>query len=119
MANYCNNCGKQINPDDSFCNNCGTDLQSANNFKAQPGYPTRQYTTQPKLYRSVDDRWVAGVCGGLGRHFNIDPILIRIAFILAIMSGFGLVVYIVLAIFVEEDPSSLEYSPPRSGKPKY
>ena len=119
MTYNCNKCGKPINPDDAFCNNCGTEIGGSNKVETQRGYPPRQITTQPKLYRSVDDRWVAGVCGGMGKHFNIDPILVRIAFIIAIMSGFGLVVYIVLAIFLEEDPTSLEYSPPNSGKPEY
>jgi phage shock protein PspC (stress-responsive transcriptional regulator) len=119
MAKYCDNCGKPINPEDMFCNNCGTEIRGSNKADTKRGYPPRQINTQPKLYRSVDDRWVAGVCGGLGKHFNIDPILIRIAFILGIMGGMGLVVYIVLAIFVEEDPTSLEYSPPNSGKPEY
>jgi phage shock protein PspC (stress-responsive transcriptional regulator) len=119
MAKYCDTCGKPINHEDSFCNNCGTEIGGSSKSETPRSYPPRQFTTQSKLYRSVDDRWIAGVCGGLGRHFNIDPILIRIVFILAIMSGFGLVLYIVLAIFVEEDPTSLEYSPPNSGKPEY
>ena len=119
MAKYCDKCGKPINPEDVFCNNCGTEIKGSDNAETQRSYPPRQIATQTKLYRSVDDRWVAGVCGGLGKHFNIDPILIRIAFILGIMGGMGLVVYIVLAIFVEEDPTSLEYSPPNSGKPGY
>lgn len=36
-----------------------------------------------KLTRSADNRWLAGVCGGLGEYFNIDPTLIRIIFVLA------------------------------------
>ncbi|MHA1513193.1 MAG: PspC domain-containing protein [Candidatus Hodarchaeales archaeon] len=79
MVNYCDNCGKQINPDDSFCNNCGTQISDSKRGEASRINTPRQITTQPKLYRSVDDRWIAGVCGGLGKHFNIDPILIRIA----------------------------------------
>ncbi|MCZ7666359.1 MAG: PspC domain-containing protein [Chloroflexi bacterium] len=34
-------------------------------------------------YYSVDNRWLAGVCGGLGEYFNIDPTLIRVIFVLA------------------------------------
>ena len=34
-----------------------------------------------KLTRSADNRWVAGVCGGLGAYFNIDPTLIRVIFV--------------------------------------
>ena len=119
MANYCDKCGKPLNPDDIFCSNCGTQIKDSKTSETPREYPPRHLTTQPKLYRSVDDRWIAGVCGGLGRHFNIDPILIRIAFILGIMGGMGLVIYIILAIFIEEEPTSLQYSPPSSGKSEY
>jgi phage shock protein PspC (stress-responsive transcriptional regulator) len=118
LVKYCDKCGKPLNPDDIFCNNCGTQISSSKKSEASRNYTPRQITTQPKLYRSVDDRWIAGVCGGLGRHFNIDPILIRIAFIIAMMGGMGLVVYIVLAIFIEEEGTQREYSPPSSGKPE-
>ncbi|MHA1444672.1 MAG: PspC domain-containing protein [Candidatus Hodarchaeales archaeon] len=119
MANYCDKCGKPINPDDIFCNSCGTQVNDSKMSETPRGNPPRQITTQPKLYRSVNDRLIAGVCGGLGRHFNIDPILIRIAFIIGIMGGMGVAVYIILAIFIEEEPTSQEYSPPNSGKPGY
>ena len=119
MANYCDNCGKQINPDDSFCNSCGAQISDSKTAESPRSNPPRQITSQTKLYRSVEDRWIAGVCGGLGRHFNIDPILIRIAFIIGMMGGMGLVIYIILAIFIEEEPTRLEYSPSNSGKPQY
>lgn len=31
-----------------------------------------------KLYRSVKNRMLCGVCGGLGEYFNVDPMLIRL-----------------------------------------
>jgi len=34
-----------------------------------------------KLYRSQADKKIAGVCGGLGEYFSVDPILIRLAFV--------------------------------------
>jgi phage shock protein C len=42
-----------------------------------------------KLYRSRSDRWLAGVCGGIGDYFNTDPTVIRVIFVLAglIMGG--------------------------------
>jgi len=40
------------------------------------------------------DRWVAGVCGGLGRRFGLDPLVVRGAFVLlALMGGVGLLLY--------------------------
>jgi phage shock protein C len=61
-----------------------------------------------KLYRSKEDRWVGGVCGGLGKYLNIDPIVIRlIAFILVLCAGGGLLVYIIAWIVIPEEPDSL------------
>lgn len=56
---------------------------------------------QPKkLYRSQKDKVVAGICGGLGEYFAIDPIIFRILFVvLALLNGAGVLLYIIL-IFV-------------------
>lgn len=35
-----------------------------------------------RLYRSRDDRWLAGVCGGIAKYFDMDPTIIRVLFIL-------------------------------------
>jgi phage shock protein C len=52
-----------------------------------------------RLYRSNRDKMIGGVCGGLGEHFNIDPTLVRLAFIAATMlGGPGLIVYVILWI---------------------
>ena len=47
---------------------------------------------QKKLFRSVDNRMICGVCGGIGNYFNIDPTLIRLVWVLASLSGGGLLV---------------------------
>lgn len=61
--------------------------------------------TYRKLYRSQTDRFIAGVCGGLGEYFEIDPIIFRALFILLIFpGGLGLFVYILMAIFVPKNP---------------
>jgi signal transduction histidine kinase/phage shock protein PspC (stress-responsive transcriptional regulator) len=47
-----------------------------------------------RLYRSTDDRMVAGVCGGLARHLHLDVRVVRIAFVaLSFAGGLGLVLY--------------------------
>lgn len=54
-----------------------------------------------KLYRSEDNKLGAGVCGGIAEYFNLDPTLIRLAFLLlVVLTGFfpGVVAYIVMAI---------------------
>lgn len=53
--------------------------------------------TGRRLYRSKTNKMVAGVCGGLGEHLGIDPVLIRLIFVvLAILHGSGILLYIVL-----------------------
>lgn len=64
-----------------------------------------------KLYRSVDDRIIAGVAGGIAEYFNIDPVLVRVVFIvLALIHGLGIILYIVLLFLTpkEGDTEMLE-----------
>lgn len=54
-----------------------------------------------KLFRSVDDNIIAGVCGGLAEYFQIDGSLVRIIFILlAIGGGSGVLIYLILWLVV-------------------
>jgi len=54
-----------------------------------------------------DDRVVLGVAGGLGRALAIDPLVIRIAFVvLALFSGVGIVLYIAALLLLADSPSS-------------
>jgi phage shock protein C len=50
---------------------------------------------------------VAGVSGGLGQYFGVDPTLVRLIFVLGTIFGFGslIVVYLVLWVVVPEEPS--------------
>lgn len=58
-----------------------------------------------KLYRSRTHRVIAGVCGGLGGYFDIDPVLVRALFAVAALGGgFGLLMYIVLWVVIPEEP---------------
>ena len=58
-----------------------------------------------KLYRSSEDRHIAGVCGGLAEYFEIDSSIVRLLFVLfALTGGPGLLIYIILAIVVPEEP---------------
>ncbi|MEF8835312.1 MAG: PspC domain-containing protein [Candidatus Thermoplasmatota archaeon] len=59
-----------------------------------------------RLYRSGKDKLLGGVCGGIGEYFGIDPMIVRIIWvILAIASlGTALLVYIILWIFIPRNP---------------
>jgi len=61
---------------------------------------------EPKrLYRSVSDRKIAGVAGGLGEYFLIDPLLIRLIFVVLLLAGGGgFLIYLVLWIVTPENP---------------
>jgi phage shock protein PspC (stress-responsive transcriptional regulator) len=57
-----------------------------------------------RLRRSGTDRYIAGVAGGLGRHFDIDPTVIRVVLaVLTFFGGAGLLVYGAVWLFVPED----------------
>jgi len=54
-----------------------------------------------KLHRSNDNRVFLGVCGGLGEHFDVDPVWIRLAFIAAaLLGGPGVVAYLLMVAIV-------------------
>jgi phage shock protein C len=54
-----------------------------------------------RLYRSRSQKMIAGVCGGLGEYFDVDPVLIRLLFVVtAFISGVGILAYLVLWIVV-------------------
>lgn len=56
-----------------------------------------------KLYRSRDSQVIAGVCGGLGEYFEIDPVIFRIIFIvLSFVYGIGLIAYAIAWIVVPQ-----------------
>ena len=62
-----------------------------------------------KLFRSRSERWLAGVCGGIGDYFDIDATVIRILFILfGLVFGSGLLFYIILWILIPLEPEVVE-----------
>ena len=60
---------------------------------------------QKKLLRALDNRMVCGVCGGIGKYFNVDPTLVRLIWVLAsfVGAGSGLLIYIIVAIIIPEE----------------
>jgi len=58
-----------------------------------------------KLYRSIVDSRIAGVCGGLAEYFDIDPTIVRLAaVILTLAGGSGILAYIIFWIVVPKRP---------------
>jgi len=60
-----------------------------------------------KLYRSRNSRMISGVCGGLAEYLNIDPVVVRLIFVITAIFGasIGFWVYIIMWIAVPEQPA--------------
>ncbi len=58
-----------------------------------------------RLYRSEDDRILAGVCSGIGDYFRIDPVLIRVIWVIgSLMWGGGILIYLLAWILIPKQP---------------
>lgn len=77
-----------------------------------------------RLTRSETNKVIAGVSGGLADYLDIDPVLVRLAFLaLFFASGIGAVVYVALAVIApteseakfEKSPDDIDHSYPRDG----
>ena len=62
---------------------------------------------EKKLYRSTQNKMIAGVCSGLAEYINIDPTIIRVIWALVGLSGAGLIAYLVCALIIPEKPSNI------------
>lgn len=61
---------------------------------------------EKRLYRSRTDRMIWGVCGGLAKYFNVDPVIVRVIMVLLVFAnGIGVLAYIILAIVVPLESS--------------
>jgi phage shock protein C len=59
-----------------------------------------------QLTRSTEDRRIGGVAGGVAAYFALDPILVRVAWVIAGLMGWGIALYIILWIVLPEGPAS-------------
>ncbi|MBP5538865.1 MAG: PspC domain-containing protein [Bacteroidales bacterium] len=58
-----------------------------------------------KLYRSKNDKKIAGVCGGLAEYLNVDSTIIRLIWLACILlCGFGLLLYAIAWIVMPDEP---------------
>ncbi|MBE6289209.1 MAG: PspC domain-containing protein [Bacteroidaceae bacterium] len=54
-----------------------------------------------QLRRSKTDKMIAGICGGLGKYFGLDPTILRLVFVLLmIFAGTGLLAYLIMWLVI-------------------
>ncbi len=57
-----------------------------------------------RIYKSKSDKKLCGVCAGIAKYFDIDPTLIRLAWVVfTLLGGSGILAYIIAAIIIPED----------------
>lgn len=71
------------------------DHRSAKEKFSSPGYH--------RMYRDPDNRIIGGVCSGMGAYWDIDPVILRIIFVvLTLAGGMGALIYLILYIVIPE-----------------
>lgn len=96
----CPSCQKEIADNSRFCYLCGARLLASPPPRAE-SVPT---AGPRRLYRSATDRKLGGVCGGIGEYFEVDPTIIRVVFILGLITGIGVLAYLVAWIVIPLGP---------------
>src|SRR4051812_20624715 len=84
-----------------------------------PPPPPPSEPPRKRLVRPTEDRFVAGIATGLGRHFDLDPALVRVAFVvLTLFGGSGVALYAVLWLILPTDtgPAKIRTDSPRAHK---
>jgi phage shock protein C len=60
----------------------------------------------PQLTRSETDKKIAGVAGGMAAYFGLDPTLVRVAWLIVGLMGWGVIAYVILWIVLPKGPAS-------------
>jgi phage shock protein C len=106
----CPNCQKDIASGSKFCYNCGAAQAQATGAGTPPQY-AYQAGARKRLVRSSTDSKIAGVCGGLADYFDIDPMIIRLVWVvLFFCGGTGGLAYIILWIVLPLAPTGVAVS---------
>ena len=67
---------------------------SAREKFSSPGYH--------RMYRDPDHRVIGGVCSGMGAYWDIDPVIVRVIFVVLALAGIGVLIYLILYIAIPE-----------------
>ena len=96
---YCSKCGKKNDDDAEFCKKCGKPLKKQKSRGQETGYK--------RLYRSGKENFFGGVCGGIAEYFEVDPLLVRIIFIIGLIFSLGAIIllYLILWLIIPRNPN--------------
>ena len=99
----CPNCSKNIAIGSKYCYNCGAKQPESGSPGLSPA------TGAPKrLMRSSTDKKLGGVCAGLADYFDVDPVIIRVLWlVLVFCGGSGVLAYIILWIVLPLAPGGI------------
>ena len=60
---------------------------------------------EKRIYRPREGKVLVGVCSGIANYFNIDPVLVRLGWIIfCCLGGSGILAYLVTAVLIPEEP---------------
>lgn len=80
-------------------------MRQARLYEPEPEVEPYALQQRKKLFRSREDRMLFGVCGGLAEYFNVDPTIVRVLFVLLMLSyGTSLLIYLIMAIAIPRRP---------------
>jgi phage shock protein PspC (stress-responsive transcriptional regulator) len=111
---FCTRCGTQLRSEsDKFCSECGqaTALGAQSGSQQQSSYQQTNYYqdrgtySEPRrLYRSLSDKKIGGVCGGLAKYMDVDPTIIRILAVVGLLCGVAFLAYIIAWMVIPVEP---------------
>ena len=72
-------------------------------FEPSSAHESRYRDARKRIYRDTEGKVIGGVCSGLGEYFRIDPLIIRIIFLISFfVYGVGILIYLLLWIVIPE-----------------
>lgn len=61
---------------------------------------------EKRLYKSKTNKVLGGVCGGLAEYFDVDPVLVRVIFVILLFTSTSLIAYLILWVIMPQRPEN-------------